>query len=121
MTTKDNYLKHIQDLTYFYVKKRYKKYCKNNNIKFIEKKDLQEKVKSIFINEKSKYEDFIFKSLENDFSVVDLDKVHTILNEMREDTEFICKRITEIIDQHQIDKGYYTSEPDQTATVPTIL
>ena len=110
MTSKDNYLKHIHDLTYFYVKKRYKKHCKNNNITFIEKQNLHEKVKNIFIDEKSKYEQFILKSLHDDFSVVDIDKVNTIFNDMQEDTEFICKRITEIIDQHQIDKGYYKIE-----------
>ena len=105
---KDNkYLKHIQDLTYFYIKKRYKKHCKKNNIEFIPKEDLYEIVKKLFCEEKDKYKKYIFEKIEEDFGDYDEKEVNEIFEDMQEDSDFICKRISEIIDEHQQKKGFY--------------
>ena len=104
------YLKHIQDLTYFYIKKRYKKHCKKNNLEFIPKDDLYPLVEKLFVDEKKKYKKYIFESLTEDFGTINEEEVNQIFEDMQEDSEFICKRITEIIDEHQIEKGYYKSK-----------
>ena len=109
--TKDNrYLKHIQDLTYFYIKKRYKKHCKKNNIEFIQREDLSNLVEKLFVDEKEKYKKYISEKLEEDFDQIDKKEVEQIFNDMQDDSEMICKRITEIIDEHQIKKGYYKNQ-----------
>ena len=101
------YLKHIQDLTYFYIKKRYKKHCKKNDIEFIEKDDLYGVVKKLFVSEKEKYKKYIFEKLGEDFGDFDQEEVNQIFEDMQEDSDMICTRITEIIDEHQVKKGYY--------------
>jgi len=103
----NKYMKHIQDLTYFYTKKRYKKHCKRNDIDFIKKEDLYDVVKKIFVSEKEKYKKYIFEKLTEDFGDFDEEEVNQIFEDMQEDADMICKRITEIIDEHQVKKGYY--------------
>jgi hypothetical protein len=103
----NKYLKHIQDLTYFYIKKRYKKHCKKNNIDFIKREDLYNLVEKLFVDEKKKYKKYIFEKLEEDFGEIDEGEVNQIFVDMQDDSEMICKRITEIIDEHQEKKGYY--------------
>ena len=104
---KNKYLKHIQDLTYFYIKKRYKKHCKKNDIEFIKREDLYNLVEKLFVEEKEKYKKYIFEKLEEDFGEIDEEEVNQIFDDMQDDSEMICKRITEIIDEHQVKKGYY--------------
>lgn len=103
----NKYLQHIQDLTYFYVKKRYKKYCKNKNIDFIPASELFKVVKEIFLDENAKYKKYIIENLEEDFGKIDIDEVNKILIDMEDDSDMICKRISEMIDEHQIKKGFY--------------
>lgn len=104
----NKYLQHIQDLTYFYVKKRYKKYCKKNNIDFIPACELFMVVKKIFLDENIKYKKYIIDNLEEDFGKIDIDEVNKILTDMEDDSDMICKRISEMIDEHQIKQGFYS-------------
>ena len=103
----NKYLQHIQDLTYFYIKKKYKKHCKKKSIEFIAKDDLYDVVKNLFVSEKDKYKKYIFEKLEEDFGEINKKEIDEIFEDMQEDSDMICTRISEVIDEHQIKKGYY--------------
>ena len=103
----DKYTKHIHDLTYFYIKKKYKKYCKKKQIKFIKKDDINVTIKDIFIKDKEKYRMYILDTLREDFKEIDETEINQIITDMIEDADFICKRLSDIIDEYQIKQGFY--------------
>ena len=80
---------------------------KNGYSLFIKREDLYNLVEKLFVDEKEKYKKYIFEKLEEDFGEIDEEEVNQIFDDMQDDSEMICKRITEIIDEHQVKKGYY--------------
>jgi len=111
MSNEDNYMSHIHDLTYFYVKKKYKSYLKKSNLLYIPKEEIYMKVEKIFVEDNKKYRKYIILNLKNDFEDdIDLDNLNRIFDEMQEDKTMIINRIVEVIDEYQEDEGLYDKE-----------
>ena len=102
-------MKHIYDLTYFYIKKKYKKILKKKQVDFIIREELFDTIKELLVtkDEKQKYRDYIMDNLKQDFENVDEKEVNEIFDDMEEDTDMICNKIKEMIDEYQVKQGYY--------------
>jgi len=110
MSNNENkYMKHIYDLTYFYIKKKYKKILKKKQVDFIIREELFDTIKELLVtkDEKQKYRDYIMDNLKQDFENVDEKEVNEIFDDMEEDTDMICNKIKEMIDEYQVKQGYY--------------
>lgn len=103
----NQYMKHIYDLTYFYIKKKYKKILKETNSKYIEKEKLKDTIQNLLVNEKIDYRIYILNELKKDFDNVEEREINELFDDMEEDTDMICNKIEKMIDEYQIQKGYY--------------
>ena len=105
----EDYINSITDLTFYYSKKRYKKYCKKNSIEYIEQNDLKNVVENIFTNERENYINYILEKMREDNGKENIneDEIREIIEDMYNDKEMICQRIVDIIDEFQKKKGYY--------------
>jgi len=99
----------VEELTYFYVKKQYKKYCRGKDIKYIFKEDLLEVIKTI-VNEKfTDCKEYIVKKLEIEYTLnnsnrIEIDKIFIDLDN---DRESLCEKLENIIDEFQNKRGFY--------------
>lgn len=111
MSNDNQYMKHIYDLTYFYLKKKYKKILKKRQIDFIPRDQLFDSIKELLSekDEKQKYRDYILDNLKQDFGTVDEKEVTEIFDDMEQDTDMICNKIKEMIDEYQVKQGFYSA------------
>jgi hypothetical protein len=105
----EDYINSITDLTFYYSKKRYKKYCKKKCIEYIEQNDLKNIVGGIFTDERENYISYILYTMKEDNGKENIneDEIKNIIEDMYNDKEMICQRIVDIIDEFQKKKGYY--------------
>ena len=99
----------IEELTYFYVKKEYKRYCRDKDKKFILKENLLEVITNIV---KNKFEDckkYIIKKIEIDniLTISQREEIDIIFIDIDNDRDTLYKRLENIIDEFQYKKGFY--------------
>ena len=99
----------VEELTYFYVKKQYKKYCRSKDITYILKENLFEVIKTI-VNEKFiDCKEYIIKKLEIEYSLNNSNRIEidNIFIDLDNDRESLSKKLENIIDEFQNKRGFY--------------
>ena len=99
----------IEEYTYFYLKKKYKIYCRENSIKHIEKENLKDAVEQLFKNEFEDCKTFVLEKINQEYQLNQSNKIEIedIFIDIKEDSNDVILKITDIIDEFQIKKGYY--------------
>ena len=99
----------VEELTYFYVKKQYKKYCRAKGIRYILKENLLEVITTI-VNEKFlDCKEYIIKKLEIEFTLNNSNRIeiNNIFIDLDNDRESLFKKLEKIIDEFQNKRGFY--------------
>lgn len=92
----------IRDIVFYYIKYYYDKHLNDNNIKYIDDKDVPNFVDNLYVNKEKHLKDYIRKSLKENLKE-DYNKVvvENILMEMFDDIEYCKTRIISEIKLYQ--------------------
>jgi len=99
----------IEEYTYFFIKKQYKSYCRENSMKYIEKKEINSVVENLLENKFNECKIFILDKLNGEYKLTDNNKseIDDIFSDIKEDNKDVVFKISEIIDEFQIKRGFY--------------
>ena len=99
----------IEELTYFYVKKHYKRYCKEKGKKFILKENLLEVITNIVKDKFGDCKQYIIEKIEIDttLTIYQREEIDKIFIDIEDDRDTLYKRLENIIDEFQCKKGFY--------------
>ena len=109
MSTKEDIseiLEDIRNITYYFVKKEYKKNLKEKSIKYMTKDEIKNFTTSLLEISRDEIEEFIYINLEKimEDKIPERDKITKLLNEIMDDKELITDNIITEIDIYQKNK-----------------
>ena len=99
----------VEELTYFYVKKHYKKYCRGKDIKYILKENLLKVIETIVNENFTDCREYIIKKIGLEYTLTTSDRleIDNIFIDLDNDRESLTKKLENIIDEFQNKRGFY--------------